>query len=196
MNIWILWNIWQTLFGLRKPDIFETLWIFKYCEIFHKPCVAWGSPRAARMTTKIKENIFTGYPSHLRIMIIRMKMMMMIIIMITSGGDGHKIIKNDHLTLPLLFCFQVPQNKSYLSWSWFTVSATEAAWKLQARFNLLYDPLFAKLSTLPSTSQPMQCQTDNGYHMPFHCMKIIVEITPSLNGAYFRLWSGVKLPIE
>ena len=32
--------------------------------------------------------------------------------------------------------------------------------------------------------------------MPFHCMKIIDEITPSLNGAYFRLWSGVKLPIE
>ena len=50
------------------------------------------------MTTKIKENIFTGYPSHLRIMII-MIMVMMEIIMITSGGDGHKIIKNDHLTL-------------------------------------------------------------------------------------------------
>ena len=32
--------------------------------------------------------------------------------------------------------------------------------------------------------------------MPFHCMKIIVEITPSLNGAYFRFWSGVKLLIK
>ena len=32
--------------------------------------------------------------------------------------------------------------------------------------------------------------------MVFQYMKIIVEIAPSLNGAYFRFWSGVKLPVE
>ena len=32
--------------------------------------------------------------------------------------------------------------------------------------------------------------------MLFDYMKIIVEITPSLDGAYFRFWSGVKLPVE
>ena len=118
MNIWILWNIRQTLCGLRKPDILEILWIFEYCEIFDKPCVACGSPRAARMTTKIKENIFTGYPSHLRIIMI----MIMVIIMITSGGDGYKIIKNDHLTLSttilisLLVSFSVALDKTPSHW--------------------------------------------------------------------------------
>ena len=92
--------------------------------------------------------------------------------MITSGGNGHKIIKNDHLTLPLLFCCQVPQNKSYLSWSWFTISATQAAWKSQVwggriLGNLSYDPLFAKLPTLPSTSQPNAMSNRQGLPYAF-----------------------------
>ena len=124
MNIWILWNIWQTLCGLRKPESGEDDHQDQGEHLHRLPLTSADNDHHDNM--------------------------IMMIMMITSGGDGHKIIKNDHPTLPLLlFCC----SRESVIWSPFcwivnfafcNVKQTRAAtclfttWKLLLKLPLLW----------------------------------------------------------